>query len=96
MFHLDLIQTDVAYGIFDDIPFKFFNSWNAFLGCQNHISLTDKYRAKRQVQWGKPAIYLTNLPPSTWEDQVFPAGALADYIHRNCVFVSIDQPLYQA
>ena len=94
MFHLDRIENQVEYGIFDDIPFKFFNSWQAFLGCQKDISLTDKYRAKRTVPWGKPAIYLTNIPPTEWEDPNYPSGALFSYIQRNCVFVQVDEPLY--
>ncbi|QDJ95217.1 replication-associated protein [Capybara virus 5_cap1_460] len=93
-FNLDDWNADASYIILDDFNFKFFPQWKSFLGCQKRFVLTDKYRKKRTVSWGKPCIVLGND-----DDESNPCRALprtsADWITVNCVFYFLGEKLYE-
>lgn len=65
MWSLDEPTHDVQYAIFDDLvtrwsQFDFLKPW---IGQQKQMWVTDKYRGKRKIEWGKPVIILTQYDP---------------------------------
>lgn len=56
---------DAKYAVLDDIQgnFQFFPSYKGWLGGQATFTVTDKYRGKTTVQWGRPTIWLMNDDP---------------------------------
>lgn len=60
-FNMDGFREDVKYAVFDDFGgFKFFPMWKCWMGAQKEFSMTDKYRKKATVKWGKASIWLCN------------------------------------
>lgn len=70
-----------GYIIFDDFEFDFLPNKKCFFGAQKSFVITDKYSAKRSVNWGKPSIYLTNNPFT------FPQDAF--YSEENMVVINL-------
>jgi len=60
MFDLSGWNPDAEYIIFDDFDFDFLPAPKAFWGSQREFTLTDRYRKKKTVTFGKPAIFLCN------------------------------------
>jgi len=60
MFNLDSWDPDAKFIILDDMPLRFIKNPKGFLGAQAEFEITDKYRSKMNVKWGKPCIYLSN------------------------------------
>jgi hypothetical protein len=89
MFNMDDVHPDSEYAIFDDLMYGFerFQSYKAWLGCQSEFSFDDKFRRKKKIQWGKPAIWLSNESPfsSSHVDH--------DWLDRNCVIVQVTEPI---
>lgn len=85
---LDMGVENVEYAVFDDVSWK--NSaladdqYKSWLGCQAEFSVTDKFRKKTRINWGKPVIYNTNKSP-------FERLRLEDirWLQENCVIVDI-------
>lgn len=90
LFSLDEFSEDVDYAVFDDLQggLEFFHAYKFWLGHQQEFFATDKYRSKKLIHWGKPAIYCSNSDPRADK------GADADWLDANCTFVFIDTPLY--
>lgn len=65
MFNADKIDESADYAIFDDLlgGFEFFKSYKQWLGQQAEFEVTDKYKRKRTVHWGKPTIVIMNDNP---------------------------------
>lgn len=59
--------------------------YKAIIGCQPFITLYDKYKPPKQIQWGIPCIWLCNNWPSFNDN---------DYVAANALKVLIDEPLY--
>jgi len=80
-FNLDLWDIQAGYAIFDDWEdwSKFF-LYKQFLGAQKEFTISDKYRAKRNVKWGRPCIVIANEDPKfkDWK-----------WIEANCFVVDI-------
>lgn len=82
---------DVDYAVFDDMQggFDFFHGYKFWLGAQAEFTVTDKYKGKRHIKWGKPSIWLCNLCPAAekvdWE-----------WIEGNCTVVSLNEPIFRA
>jgi len=73
----------IAYVIFDDFLWEYVPNKKCFFGGQEAFTLTDKYRKKQTVQWGRVLIYLCNeLPP------------LDDWYKANTVIISLHKPLF--
>lgn len=83
---------DVDYAIFDDMQggLEFWHSYKFWLGAQTQFYVTDKYKGKQLVNWGKPCIYLHNKDPR--EDK----GADVDWLEGNCIFVFINSAIFRA
>lgn len=70
LFDISLWDAEADYVIFDDFGWDFIPAKKCFLGGQKEFTLTDKYRKKKTVRFGKPCIVLTNDTPrmSEWEE----------------------------
>lgn len=93
-FNLDLWDDEAAYAIFDDMDVdpdvgleKYFRSWKAFFGAQKEFTVTDKYRRKKRVSWGKPIIWIAN-------NEIKCNTRTMDYIRANSVICRIYNNLY--
>jgi len=60
MSNLDVWNAEAKYLIIDDIKWEYVPQKKCLFGAQREFTLTDKYRKKRQIKWGKPCIYLYN------------------------------------
>jgi len=63
-FDLSKWDSSVSYAIFDDFEWQFMPFKKCFFGCQKCFVLTDKYKGKRTVEWGKPMIFICNELPN--------------------------------
>lgn len=83
--NLDRWNDNAKYIILDDFTIevdKYLPSWKCFFGSQEEFTLTDKYRSKRTVKWGKPLIWLNN------EDFKVSLSTYT-YIHLNSKIIEI-------
>lgn len=92
LINLDDWDETADYIILDDFSSdinKFFPCWKCFFGGQKQFVLTDKYRGKKTVHWGKPMIWLSN-------EDIF--GKLniehINFIKANCEVVILSNKLY--
>lgn len=88
MFNMDLWNDDAKYAIFDDYEdWKKFYNYKCWLGAQLEFSITDKYKRKKNIKWGKPSIVLSNIDPDFSDQQ---------WIKKNCVvyFMKDDELFY--
>lgn len=60
MINLDDWNPAAEYIIFDDFDWTYLPCKKAFLGAQKQFTITDKYKKKKTVFWGKPCILLYN------------------------------------
>lgn len=82
------------YAIFDDFGgLKFLPSYKFWLGHQKQFYVTDKYKGKKLVEWGKPAIWINNEDPreehGVRSDEV-------EWLNANCTFIRLDQTIVRA
>lgn len=82
---------DVEYAVFDDMQggFDFFHGYKFWLGAQKEFYVTDKYKGKKWIQWGKPSIWLCNNDP---EMEKVDWG----WIQGNCDVVWLRDPIFRA
>lgn len=61
----DLSRWDplAEYVIMDDMDWQFVPDKKQFFGAQKEFTMTDKYKGKKTVKWGKPFIFLCNYDP---------------------------------
>lgn len=71
LFNIDDWDQDAEYIIFDDFDFQYMPGKKAFFGAQKNFVLTDKYRGKRTIEWGKPFIYVNNVSPDFGDDSLW-------------------------
>nr|QCX29367.1 Replication-associated protein [Plant associated genomovirus 2] len=92
LFCLDESLEDVDYAVFDDMQggLEFFHSYKFWLGAQTQFYATDKYKGKKLIHWGRPAIYCCNSSP------LADKGADVDWLVGNCDIVHIDSPIFRA
>lgn len=90
LFCLDEFDEEVRYAVFDDMQggLEFFHAYKFWLGHQQQFYATDKYRGKKLIHWGKPAIWCSNTDPR------MDKGADAGWLEANCDFVFLEKPLY--
>ena len=88
-FNMDEFSDDCQYAVFDDIQggFEYFHSYKGWLGAQKQFVITDKYRKKRTIYWGKPSIMCMN------EDPHFAKGVDYDWLMNNCVIINVVDPI---
>ncbi|GBE88640.1 replication associated protein [Sparassis crispa] len=88
-FNVDEFNPKVNYLIFDDISggLDGLPSYKSWLGCQARFHVTDKYRAKTSIEWGRLCVYLSNHDPRKGPRV---SAADRDWLNRNLVFQYID------
>jgi hypothetical protein len=86
MFNLDEWNPSAQYMVLDDMDFDFIPAKKAIFFAQKTFTMTDKYRKKRTVNWGKPTIYLCNTEPN-WDKH-------DDPYKDNIIVVYINDKLY--
>lgn len=79
------------YAVFDDMQggFDFFHAYKFWLGCQDEFTVTDKYKGKRTIKWGRPSIWLCNNDPSSEKVDW-------DWIEGNCTIIRLTEPIFRA
>lgn len=90
-FNMDELLVDAGYAVFDDIDWKWFPARKGWLGAQKHFTVTDKYRHKRSITWGKPCIWLTNKPLENHEGMTLNDQ---EWVEGNCIVVTLTRPLF--
>lgn len=90
-FNLDQWDSSADYLILDDIKFENIIGRKALLSGQAEFSLTDKYKRKTHVHWGKPVILLCNEDMNPFKDLVPPE---LDYYMANIIRVYTDNKFY--
>lgn len=60
---LDGFNEDAKYVVWDDVDWEHIYSPKSWFGAQKEIVVTDKYKKKQRLKWGKPSIYLCNEVP---------------------------------
>nr|WAE42511.1 MAG: replication associated protein [Cressdnaviricota sp.] len=67
-FNLDDWDTDATYIVWDDFDWKWLPYKKQFVGAQRQFVVSDKYRKKRSIMWGKPSIFVWNDDNDPWRD----------------------------
>lgn len=60
MTNIDKWDKEAKYVIMDDIEFEFMPNKKQWWGAQREFEMTDKYRKKITIQFGKPLLFLCN------------------------------------
>lgn len=90
-FNLDDWDTTASYIILDDIPWERVPVKKALFGAQKQFVLTDKYRKKLTVIWGKALIFLYNSDSDPFRAMTLEERAWYD---ENCLFVNLLNKMY--
>lgn len=97
LFNLDDFSESAEYAVFDDISggFSFFPGYKQWLGGQFQFTVTDKFKHKRTVKWGKPTVWLCNTDP---RNDYYKPGSAPDFgwMEENADFVEIQEPIFRA
>jgi hypothetical protein len=88
MLNLEDWNSEVDYIILDDFNIEFLPNYKCFFGAQKEFTLTDKYKRKKTVTWGKPLIWLGN------QDPTYAKNVDHEWIMANSKIVFIDNKLY--
>lgn len=93
LFSLDEpITEETQYAIFDDFGgLKFLPTFKFWLGHQKEFYVTDKYKGKKKVYWGKPSIWLSNENPL---DEFGLKDTDIEWLRGNCDIIYVDEPLF--
>lgn len=98
LFNLEEFNEQSArYAIFDDIAggFGYVPAYKNWMGGQFEFTVSDKYKHKRSVRWGKPTIWLCNTDPRLdW----YKPGSNPDFewMEQNCDFVELSRAIFHA
>lgn len=86
---MDEFSDSCQYAVFDDIQggFEFFHSYKGWLGAQKQFVITDKYRKKRTIYWGKPSIMCMN------NDPLYEKGVDYEWLLQNCFIINVTDPI---
>src|SRR5262249_10905728 len=88
LFNVDDFDMHKDYIVLDDINPEFFPNYKAWIGAQKVTTITDKYRPKRSIKWGKPCIWLSNQDPMTYK------GWDWEWVQKNAVIINLTTKLY--
>jgi len=90
-FNLDDWDDGARYIVLDDFDIRFVPQWKSFFGAQKTFTLTDKYRKKRTVTWGRPLIWICN---PDMDPRGSLSGAAREWLHLNSVVGVVNDPLF--
>jgi len=88
LFNLDDWNTKAKYIVLDDFNIEFLPQYKSWFGAQECFVITDKYRKKRTVEWGKPLIWVNNDDPRN------NSKVDRNWMELNSVFCFINYKLY--
>lgn len=71
----------------DDIEWQYVPDKKQFFGSQKEFALTDKYKGKKTVKWGKPLIFLCNYDPVVQD-------GWNSWFDARCLVVEVNNRLY--
>jgi len=91
MSNLDVWDPEAKYIVIDDIKWEFIPQKKSLFGAQREFTLTDKYKKKKRIKWGKPAIYLYNPEDSPMSEL---SGNEREWYLSNSTMVTLINPLY--
>lgn len=92
-FNLDIWDNEAKYAIFDDFDKEgkkleeYFPQWKCWFGAQKEFTVTDKYRRKMSVKWGKPIIFISN-------NEIECNSKTLDYIKKNSMRINVYNDFY--
>lgn len=92
-FNLDLWDEEAEYAVFDDFDIEgkkleeYFRSWKCWFGAQKEFNITDKYKRKMNVKWGKPIIFISN-------NDIECSSKTLDYIRKNSIKINVYNTFY--
>nr|QJB18726.1 MAG: replication-associated protein [Genomoviridae sp.] len=94
-FNIDEVDPSKDYAVFDDIKLneKTYWSWKPWFGGQKEFTVTDKYRKKRKLIWGKPIIWICN-PASDPRNIQGLDYSEHEWLRLRCIFVELADKLY--
>lgn len=92
LYSMDEPIHEARYGVFDDIMggLDFFPGYKQWLGGQKCFYVTDKYKGKKYIEWGRPAIWVANADPRGAKT------ADIEWLEANCTIVRITTPIFRA
>lgn len=85
MFNLNDWSNSAQYLVIDDFNWEFFPNKKGFWGAQDTFTLTDKYKGKRTVKWGKPMIYICNPDQDPFNHPSMLREGAKDFFIHNCI-----------
>lgn len=89
LFSMDEDIQNAHYAVFDDFGgLKFLPSYKFWFGHQKQFYVTDKYKGKKLVYWGRPSIWCSNTDP---RDEL--GGEDHAWLEANCIFVEVTHSL---
>lgn len=88
LFNLDDFDETADYVIFDDFNIEFLPQYKSWFGAQKTFTVSDKYRHKRTVKWGKPLIWIGN------DDPRLSVKVDRNWMELNSVFIMVLNKLY--
>lgn len=88
---ISTFDTNATYAVFDDFNWDFLPYKKQFVGAQREFVVTDKYRKKQTIEWGKPLIILWNEDNDPWDR--FSRREL-DWYKENTIRVVLKEPLF--
>lgn len=89
MSEVDDALDEAKFAIFDDMQgeFEFFHGYKFWLGAQTDFNITDKYKGKKRINWGRPSIWLSNNDPTTLK------GLDYDWLIGNCDVIHLQESI---
>jgi len=90
-FNLDDWDADATYIVWDDFDWKWLPYRKQFVGAQRQFVVSDKYRKKRSITWGKPSIFVWNDDNDPWRS--FTTREL-EWYQANTIRVILTEPLF--
>lgn len=88
------ITEETQYAVFDDFGgLKYCPQYKFWLGAQKQFTVTDKYKGKKIIEWGRPSIWLSNDNPL---DEYGLRDTEVEWLKGNCVIIHLTTPIVHA
>jgi hypothetical protein len=90
---------DVDYAIFDDMVGGLragYFAYKDWLGGQFEFTVQDKYKGKKQIKWGKPSIFITNVDPRAEPTPMGKNQIEWEWLEENCIFYEVTETIFRA
>jgi len=91
MSNLEVWDENASYIVIDDIKWEYIPQKKSLFGAQREFTLTDKYKKKKRIKWGKPCIYLYNPEDNPLSEL---HGTELSWYMCNAIMVTLTNKLY--